>query len=317
MSWEDVTLLRKAMSKSYGKEYFDTFRDKFLAGALSNQIPREAAAEIWDMVNTMGSWAFNLSHSYSYAVLSYWTAWLKAHHPLEFAAATLRNETSDESVVGVLRELARESRIEYIPFDPERSDVSWSVQDGKLFGGFTGLKGIGESKAKKLIELRTKHGGRLPEPERDKVLALPRSFDDLFPTERRFGTYYSDPARHGIRPGTRVTRIAEISGEGQFVYVGRMVGKDLRDQNEAIRVHRRGGKRISGPSMFLDLDIQDDTGKILTRVDRYDFESMGRSIWENAPLGSWWLVRGERRLFGGQDTGFKMIFVTKIKELQP
>lgn len=314
MTWEDTTDLRKAMSKSYGKEFFDKYRDKFVVGAAKSGVERDSAIAIWEMVNTMGSYVFNLAHSYSYAVVSYWTAWLKAHHPLEFTAATLRSAKDDESAIKLLRELIREG-VAYVAFDPELSEVNWSVKDGKLVGGFTGLKGIGPSKAQKLVEKRAAAGGRLSETERTELSAMKQSFSDLFPTERRFGDYYREPERFGLRAGTRVLKIEEIAGAGEFVYIGRLVDKDLRDQNETIRVARRNGKLWKGPTLFLDLSIEDDTGRIFTRIDRYDFETIGRPIWENAVIGSWWLVRGERKLWGRPEGGFRMIYVSKIKQL--
>ncbi len=314
MSWEDVTLLRKAMSKSLGKEYFDQFRDKFVEGARANKIDRASATEIWEMVNTMGSWAFNLAHSYSYAVVSYWTAWLKANHLLQFAAATLRSAKDDESAVKLLRELVREG-VHYTPFDPARSAVSWSVQGDELLGGFTGLKGIGESKARALITKREANGGVLPPSEMEKIEGVEFVFADVFPTESRFGEYYKAPEKFNLRPDTKVSRIEEIAGEAEYVYIGRMRRKDLRDHNEVVRIRRRNGKRYSGQTLFLDLDIEDDTGRILTRIERQMFESVGRPIWENAKEGSWWLVRGERKLWGRPDGGFKMIYVSKIKQL--
>jgi hypothetical protein len=263
----------------------------------------------------MGSWAFNYAHSYSYAVVSYWTAWLKAHHLLEFAAATLRNAKDDDSAIKLLRELTREGT-GYVAFDPDASQINWCVRDGQLLGGFFGLKGIGESKARALIAERETNGGRLSEARRAELLALPNAFEDLFPTESRFGDYYVNPEKMGVRAGTNVVKVEEIAGEGEFVYIGKLVGKDLRDHNEEIRVKRRNGKRWGGPTLFLDLDIEDDTGKVLTRIERYDFEDIGRPIWEGAKEGTWWLVRAERKLWGRPDGGFKMVYVKKIQQLR-
>ena len=315
LNWEDTTSIRKAMSGRLGVEFFNKFQSVFVKGAAEEGIDESAAKEIWSQINTMGSWSFNYAHSYSYAVVSYWTAWLKAHNLLEFAAATLRNAKDDNSAVKLLRELVREG-IGYVPFDPERSRMNWSVQSGELIGGFLGLKGIGSSKASKLIEARAEAGGRLPEAERAALLAAENAFSDVFPTESRFGDWYRDPQAHGVRLGSRIVKIEEISGEGEFVYIGRLVGKDLRDHNEEIRVKRRNGKRRTGPTLFLDLDIEDDTGKVLTRIERFDFEQIGRSIWENAQAGTWWLVRAERKLWGRPDGGFKMTYVKRIKQLE-
>jgi hypothetical protein len=235
---------------------------------------------------------------------------------LEFAAATLRSAKDDDSAIKFLRELVREG-VRYTPFDPERSEISWSVKGDELLGGFTGLKGIGESKAKALIEARSKGGGKLPPAELEKIIAAERTFADVFPAESRFGEYYTTPEKFNLRPGTKVSRIEEIGGEKEFVYIGRLKGKDLRDYNEEVRVRRRNGKRYSGQTLFLDLDIEDDTGKILTRIDRQLFESIGRPIWESAAEGTWWLVRGDRKLWGRPDGGFKMIYVNKIKQIFP
>jgi hypothetical protein len=315
LNWEDTTSIRKAMSGRLGVEFFNKFQSVFVKGAAEEGVDEAAAKEIWSQINTMGSWAFNLAHSYSYAVVSYWTAWLKANHLLEFSAATLRNAKDDDSAIKLLRELTKEG-IGYVPFDPDLSDVTWSVKDGKLYGGFIALKGVGESKAKQYISERRDNGGTLPDFRKAELEALENAFADPFPTESRFSRYYNDPESMGIRAGTRVVKVEDIKGEAEFVYIGRMVGKDLRDHNEDIRVKRRNGKRWKGPTMFLDLDIEDDTGKVLTRIERYDFEEIGRPIWENAKEGTWWLVRAERKLWGRPDGGFKMVYVKKIMQLK-
>ena len=314
MNWEDVTKLRQAMSKTYGKEYFDQFRDKFVVGAKNHGINNNAAVEIWEMVNSMGSWSFNMAHSYSYAVVSYWTAYLKAHHLLEFSAATLSNAKDDDSTIALLRELVKEG-VPYSAFDPELSTEKWSVQNGRLVGGFLGLKGIGSAKAQKLIEERRLNDGKFSAPTLQRLAECEIVYGDLFPARSRWGSWYDHPEEHGLKSGSKVTEIAAISGEAEFVYIGRLKGKDLRDHNEDVRVRRRNGKKYQGQTLFLDLDLVDDTGNVLTRIDRFEFESMGRKIWDEAKLGSWWLVRGERRLWGRPDGGFKMIYVTKIKPL--
>lgn len=314
LNWEDTTSIRKAMSGRLGVEFFNKFQSVFVKGAAEEGVDEAAAIEIWSQINTMGSWAFNLAHSYSYAVVSYWTAWLKANHLLEFSAATLRNAKDDDSAIKLLRELTQEG-IGYVPFDPDVSDVTWSVKNGKLYGGFTALKGIGESKARTLIAERADNGGTLPSFRKTELAALENAFADPFPTQSRFGAYYDDPESMGIRAGTKVSKVEDIKGEAEFVFIGKLVGKDLRDHNEEIRVKRRNGKKKTGPTLFLDLDIADDTGKVLTRIERYDFEEMGRPIWENAKEGTWWLVRAERKLWGRPDGGFKMVYVKKIKQL--
>src|SRR4030095_2141552 len=96
------------MSKRMGKEYFDTYWEKFKTGAMEQGISEEAARKTWEMINAMGSWQMNKANTRSYAVISYWCAYLKAHHPLEFAAANLRSMKDEDSAVQLLREIVKE-----------------------------------------------------------------------------------------------------------------------------------------------------------------------------------------------------------------
>lgn len=92
LSWDDVTQLRKAMSKSLGKEYFDRYGDRWKVNAIKKGVPETVVTKVWDDLCAYGSWAFNRSHSVAYGIVAYWSCWLKAHYPAEFAAATLDAE---------------------------------------------------------------------------------------------------------------------------------------------------------------------------------------------------------------------------------
>ena len=77
-SWEDTTVIRKAMSGRKGKEFFDQQGEKFFAGAAQDDIDRAKAAEIWNEICSFGAWGMNKSHTCAYAVISYWCAVLPA-----------------------------------------------------------------------------------------------------------------------------------------------------------------------------------------------------------------------------------------------
>ena len=125
LSWEDVSQLRKAMSKSYGEEFFDRYWQRFKVGAEENGIDEDKALKIWKNINTMGSWAFNRSHAISYGLVSYWCCVLKSKFPLEFAAACLRNVKDEEQGIRLLREVVNEG-LKYKPFDRFKSETNWS-----------------------------------------------------------------------------------------------------------------------------------------------------------------------------------------------
>lgn len=287
--WEQTSFIRKAVSKSLGKEYFDSFWETFKAGAISQDIPEDKALETWNLINAMGAWQMNKAHTYSYAAISYWTAWLKAHHPLEFAAANLRNAKDEDSAVQLLKEMVNEG-VQYIPFDLQLSQKNWSVHDGKLVGGFMSLKGIGENKADKLIAARD--ANKLTKKQIEEVESCSNIFEDIFPFRTQYQHIYDDPMANNI--GSKVYKIEEFNGSQageDYVFLGEIVYKNPRDENEEVNVKKRNGKMLTGPTNFLDLRLRDDTGTIGARIGRFDFEKMGREILEKFPEGTHLMIR--------------------------
>jgi DNA polymerase III subunit alpha len=153
MSWADTTAVRKAMSKSFGIEFFNKYKDKFIKGAKENKVEKEIATVIWDNICTFGSWAFNKSHSVSYGLLSYWTAYLKTHHPQEFYISTIRKENEDDKIKKLLREWV-DRGFKFEPIDLEKSEQNFTLKDGVIYGGFQNMKGIGEKAADKIVDTR-------------------------------------------------------------------------------------------------------------------------------------------------------------------
>ena len=304
-SWEDTSFIRKAMSGRKGNEYFAKKKEQFIENA-QRLMPREMAATIWDSLASFGSWGMNQNHTRSYAIISYWCAWMKVYHPLEYAAAALRNAKDDDQTVEILREITGEG-VEYVPFDIDLSDVNWSVQAGKLVGGFTNLVGVGPAKANAAIAARA--AGKL---DRAKFAAMKCKFTELFPITRLYSDLYTNPEAHGCREGSKVLRGNELPVEGgDVLYIGRLSEKELRDENEAVRLQRRNGRRLSGNTKFLDLVCRDDTGiPIICRIDRFDFERIGRKAANVLQVGvDDLLVRGRRV------PGFPMIKVDRFKVL--
>ena len=154
MSWKDVSAIRKATSKSLGKEFIDKYFQDFKRGATDFGVSEIEARNIWDHINTMGAYAFNKSHAVAYAIVSYYCCLLKSRFPLEFASATLRNSRDDEQTNNILKEL-KEDGYSYKMYDREKSEVNWSVKDGELIGGFTMIKGIGPKMAEDMVKRRS------------------------------------------------------------------------------------------------------------------------------------------------------------------
>lgn len=302
-SWEDTTVIRKAMSGRKGKEFFDQKGRQFIEGAAQDGINEQDAERIWNEICSFGAWGMNKSHTTAYAVISYWCAWMKRYHPLAYAASCLRNAKDDEQAVAVLREMATEG-VSYVPFDIDRSVENWSVIDGQLIGGFVNLVGIGPSKAAAAVKARA--AGKL---KREKFLEMQVKFTELYPLRKAYAELYADPERFGCRAGSQIATGEDLPEEGGVLYLGRVAEKQLLDSNETVRVQRRGGRRVEGQPLFVDLVCKDDTGvPIRCRIGRFDYPKLGVKAMSNIVAGQDdILVRGRRV------PGFQMIHVERIK----
>lgn len=303
-SWKETADIRKLMSARQGNESFDRWTGRFMDGCVANGVEAEEADKIWKAINTFGSWAFNKSHSVAYGILSYWCCWLKAHHPLEFALGCLRHARDDESAIKQLRELLREG-IGFVPLDRERALESWSIQDGKLYGGLLGVKGIGPVTAAEIVNRRV--NGLALKPGHLKLLAGRSVYEDLFPTRTRWAAAYRGEMFQG-----KVVEIADVhdSDGPPVIILGRLVKKNLRNMNEEKLVVRRGGRRVNGPEQMLMFTIEDDTERMICVVNRFRYAELGAPIIERGAMGQWLAVKG--RL----NTGFHAFNVDNIRWLE-
>lgn len=306
--WIQTSAIRKAMSGRKGAEYFDKMRISFVAGATSQGIPEIEATKIWESIVTFGSWAFNKSHSVSYAIVTYWTCWLKRYHQLPFAAACLRAAKDDEQTIAILRELAKEG-IAYTPIDPEYSDMNWLVADGRLIGGIMNAKGYGPAKSLAYVQKRA--AGQLTDKDKARLLAAEVQFADLAEAHTLWGHFYAKPKLIGVTSGDPIVGMKEVKDRDECLIIGKLTKKVLADENESIRVKKRGGKLMKGQTQFIDLMLVDDSTdspmRFRVRPDKY--LQMGKAIAETSPVGTWFLVRGWKI------SGIDMMIIKNIKAI--
>jgi DNA polymerase-3 subunit alpha len=150
MSWKDTANIRKVISKRRGVEAFDEYKAVFAVGARENGLSDKEIDAIWDSICTFGSWAFNKSHSVSYTIISYWTMWLKVHHPMEFYSAALFVTSQDNKRRNILKEYKREG-FKVLPVDVNRSKESFAIDQDGIRIGFSDIYKIGPEIAKKIV----------------------------------------------------------------------------------------------------------------------------------------------------------------------
>lgn len=290
LSWEDTSDLRRAASKSMGDEFFAKYKDKFVEGALANGYSAEVSEQLWVDISASGSWSFNKSHAVSYGMVSYWTAYCKANHPAEFAVACLNHATDSDSAIKLLRDLVINEGFEYKPVDPDLSGLGWTAHGKTLIGGLNNIKGIGPAKAKQIIAARNGKGKLTP--SLFKALMQPETdLDILFPAQHYFGFLYSDPASAGL--DTKPSFIKDVNGKGEYVIIGKLVDRNLRDLNEQVFLEKRGGERITENRFYLNFKLEDDTDMVSCKIGRLQYEAMGKDIAEKGRVGKdWYLLRG-------------------------
>jgi len=313
LDWGQVTALRKAMSKSLGKEYFDQFGDPWKKGALAKGVEPKAADKIWDDLCAYGSWSFNKSHSVAYSMISYQCCWLKAHYPFEFAAATLSHESDPSSQIQMLREMHAEG-YKYVPIDPERSGRKWTIgeHDGEavLVGPLSNVKGIGPKLVAAIVGARER-GERPPERARKLMESTITPIDSLWPIRDGFKRLMPDPGARNIHTSPMAIEDVQIEADDYEALVFCTLSKiNPRDENETVLVARRGYEVKDGLTTSLNLQLTDDTDTIFGKIDRWKFPKMGKDIIDRGRTNkALYAVKGKVRGGGG----FRMIMIKGIR----
>ena len=126
-------LLRRAMGKK-DKQKMAKERKNFIEGcARTNRIPEKKANAIFDLLEKFAGYGFNKSHSAAYGVISYQTAYLKAHYPVEFMAGLLSNEINDTEKISIFVAECKRMKVAILPPDVNKSGLKFVP--GKMGGG--------------------------------------------------------------------------------------------------------------------------------------------------------------------------------------
>ncbi|MCP4293069.1 MAG: DNA polymerase III subunit alpha [bacterium] len=136
--------LRKAM----GKKKLDMMAEmkiEFMEGAKKGGYNLQNAADIYEEMEFFAQYGFNKSHSAAYALLSIQTAWLKAHHPAEFMAATMSTEMRKSDRITQLIDAVKALDIKINPPDINKPSKEFGVQDGEILFGMGAVKGVGSA----------------------------------------------------------------------------------------------------------------------------------------------------------------------------
>lgn len=303
LSLAEADGLRRALGKGGGET--EAFREAFIAGARSRGLSQDEAAEVFGLLARFSGYSFNKAHTAAYARVTLQTAWLKAHHPVEYFACLLASEGGYFGPDVYLRE-ARRLGIRLLSPDVNRSGITYLPESGAIRAGLLQVPGIGQAAAHRVLRERQTGGpfcsvedlaGRSRLPKRAlAALAEAGALAGLegAPERRRGGAAPAGDPGESLRagapagPGSPPDMGPDTLSAAELAGIPR--GTRVRVGGRMVSAKRRPG---SGGGVALTILLEDATGMVEVSVSPAVYR---RDLLEINPEGM--VVEG-RMLSGG------------------
>lgn len=149
----EADLLRRAMGKKI-KEEMDKQRARFVDGAIKNEVSKPQADLIFDLLAKFANYGFNKSHAAAYAIVSYQTAYMKAHYPVEFLAASMTYDMANTEKLNDFRQDAARLGIKVVPPSIQTSFRMFETGENCIFYSLAAIKGVGEAAVEHIVATR-------------------------------------------------------------------------------------------------------------------------------------------------------------------
>jgi DNA polymerase-3 subunit alpha len=158
-TYGQADILRKAVGKKI-KSLLDEQETKLIEGMKNNGISDKIAREIWNWILPFAQYGFNRSHSCSYAMIAYQTAYLKTHYPVEFMASLLTSEKHDMEKIAFLIDECKKMKIDVLPPDINESLTNFTVvpNESKIRFGLSAIKNVGANVVKAITDEKKANG---------------------------------------------------------------------------------------------------------------------------------------------------------------
>ncbi len=156
-SWGKANKFRKVLSTKIVHEV-QGYKADFVEGCIKNGVKKETAEELFTLIEPFGGYGFNKAHAASYAVVAFYTAYLKANYTAEFMAATMTTEASDARKIANAIAECKRMGVEALGPDVNHSDRGFTVENGGVRFGLLAIKGIGEGPIGEIVRARSSEG---------------------------------------------------------------------------------------------------------------------------------------------------------------
>jgi len=333
LSWKDTSDLRKAMSRSLGLEFFNKYREAFSEGAIRlHGVSKQQGMEIYDMMESFGAWAFNRSHSVSYALVGYWMMWFKQHHPHMFYWSMVKKEHEELRQRQYLREyLGRGGIVTGPRINDSEKDWALSGKYGGLLAGFLSIDGIGEKCAEELVRCQPYQSMEDMEARVNKRIVNVAKRAALDTANVYVDTISSDEDFLGIRAEgeafarqDRTHKIIEMDFGPMLkniTVVGRLKERNLKNIFESGNAAKRlkfnpltnemEVQPVKDPHLeeWVNMTIEDETGAIICGINRWTYPKMRDKVW-NLSDGDLVSITGDKA------HNYKKINITSFKKVK-
>jgi len=252
-SAEEGDGLRKTLSKKRNAKKMSAYREQFVRGASANGVAPEAAARVWDMILSFSGYSFCKPHSASYALVSFQSAFLRAHYPAEFIAAVISNCGGYYSTFAYISE-ARRMGLRVLPPDINASEKEYVGKGKDVRVGLMQLAGL-KGKALDAVLAERARGGPF------------RSFDEFL---RRVRTFGPSDARILIKAGC----FDSVSGErSRAELLWRMVAGAAGPWGWK-HPKRSSLNSAEEKTKQTELALFEDEAMVIPKLGHYDFRTM-------------------------------------------
>ncbi|GGH56533.1 DNA-directed DNA polymerase [Rothia aerolata] len=153
----EADILRRAMGKKKKAE-LDKQYATFHQGMLDNGYSEEAVKALWDILLPFSDYAFNKAHTAAYGLVSYWTAYLKAHYPAEYMAALLTSVGDDKDKLALYLNECRHMKITVLPPDVNESELNFTPVGDDIRFGMGAIRNVGSNVVTAMVQARNEKG---------------------------------------------------------------------------------------------------------------------------------------------------------------
>jgi DNA polymerase-3 subunit alpha len=157
-SLAESDIMRRIMGKKK-KEEMEAQKEKFIRGCINNDIDKNIAQQVADLIEKFASYGFNKSHAAAYALIAYQTGYLKSNFPAEFMAANLSSEMTNSDKIVLLIDECRKMGIEVVPPDVNYSKARFEpIDKNKIAFGMAAIKNVGRGAIDSITQIRENEG---------------------------------------------------------------------------------------------------------------------------------------------------------------